>query len=529
MVTLIVPTSALWGLVSIPIFGSVAVLFIVLAMLYELNYDMHRAAMADAKAVKLGGRLTEIVASVPGIVWESRTEPGAKIRKTTFISNYVQKLLGYTPEEWMREQPGLQVVPEEDRERVERESDEVIKSGKEAVSEFRWITKEGHIRWVENHLSPIVDQEAGIVGLRGVALDVTDRRTAQQALRESESFNRTILSSLNAHVCVLDQDGRIISVNHAWTAFALENGLASEASVGPGVSYLDVCRKAIEGAELAQVALDGVKGVCDGTREYFQLEYPCDSPTEKRWFLMIVTPLKGDKGGAVVVHNDITQLKLAQEAVQDLSGRLMNAQEKERARLARELHDDLSQSIALLAIQLGMLQTDAKGIRFKDQLGQLVSDTQRLSKDVHRISHELHPSKLVDLGLEAALRGFCREFSAAHGLQIDLVADDLPSDLSQDISLCLYRISQESLQNIIKHSGASSAQVSLRSGAAEVRLSVCDNGNGFNPETAKAKGGLGLVSIGERLQRLRGKVDIITAVGEGTKVEITIPIGVRHE
>jgi len=430
----------------------------------------------------------------------------------------------------MREQPGLQVVPEEDRERVARESDEVIKSGKEAVSEFRWITKEGRIRWVENHLSPIVDQEAGIVGLRGVALDVTDRRTAQQALRESESFNRAILSSLNAHVCVLDQDGRIISVNHAWTAFALENGLALAASVGPGVSYLDVCRKAIEGAELAQVALDGVKAVCDGTQEYFQLEYPCDSPTEKRWFLMIVTPLKGDTGGAVVVHNDITQLKLAQQAVDELSGRLMNAQEKERARLARELHDDLSQSIALLAIQLGMLQTNASDIgHVKDQLGQLVSDTQRLSKDVHRISHQLHPSKLVDLGLEAALRGFCREFSAAHGLRIDLVADGLPTDLSQDISLCLYRIAQESLQNVLKHSGASLAEVSLGSGAAEVRLSVCDNGNGFDLAAAKAKGGLGLVSIGERLQRLRGKVDIITAVGEGTKVEITIPIGVRHE
>src|SRR5204863_3572173 len=109
--------------------------------------------------------------------------------------------------------------------------------------------------------------------------------------------------------------------------FALDNGLVSDASVGPGVSYLDVCRKAAEGADLAQIALDGVTAVCNGTKEYFQLEYPCHSPTEKRWFLMMVTPLKGDRGGAVVVHTDITDRKLAEEAVQESEARFRNMAE----------------------------------------------------------------------------------------------------------------------------------------------------------------------------------------------------------
>ncbi len=226
--------------------------------------------------------------------------------------------------------------------------------------------------------------------------------------------------------------------------------------------------------------------------------------------------------GAIV---DITKLKLAQEAVHDLSHRLLNAQEKERARLARELHDDLSQSIALLAIQLGMLQNEPKDLGYvKVQLGLLVSDAQTLSKDVHRISHELHPSKLGELGLEAALRSFCSEFSAAHRLQVDLVADGLPSDLSQDISLCLYRIAQESLQNVIKHSGAASAGVNVRSENGHVRLSVFDDGKGFDLNAAKAKGGLGLVSIDERLQRVNGKIDIVSAIGEGARVEVSVPI-----
>jgi PAS domain S-box-containing protein len=773
---------SLWGLAPIPSTASFAVLWIIAPVLYELNYNMHRAAMAETRAAELGGQLTEIVASVPGVVWESRAEPGAKARKTTFISGYVQKLLGYTPEEWIREQPGLQVVSEEDRERVVRESDDVIKSGMEAVSEFRWITKDGRIRWVENHLSPIIDQEAGIVGLRGVALDVTERRTAQQALRESESFNRTILSSLNTHVCVLDREGRIISVNHAWASFALENGLASEASVGPGVSYLDVCGKAAEGAELAQVALDGVKAVCDGTREYFQLEYPCHSPTEKRWFLMTVTPLKGDKGGAVVVHNDITdrelaaeaaresrarlaetldqlqlsasaanvgmwtrkvgddemwvsekaaeiwgfseedeftreklfqkmdptdreivltsvrdveagksefeleyrilqkdgnvrwiytrgegaslngdriirgaivditkqkiaearltetldqlqlsaaagnvgmwtrrigdetfwlseqaaeiwdfphgmkvtledlflqihpadretftttiqeveagkneyqmeyrflsedgsvrwihsrgkvekangervirgavvditRLKMAEEAIRDLSGRLMSAQEEERARLARELHDDLSQRIAMLSVHLVGLKNDPKDLDFvKVRLESLASQVEQLIGDVHRISHELHPAMVAQLGLEAALGGLCSEFATAHSLKIDFEAKDLPRDLPQEISLCLYRITQESLQNVVKHSGAASTHVDVRSEGGEIHLSVSDNGNGFDTSATRTRETLGLISIDERVRAVKGHAKIVSAVGAGTSVEVHIPV-----
>ena len=159
--------------------------------------------------------------------------------------------------------------------------------------------------------------------------------------------------------------------------------------------------------------------------------------------------------GAIV---DITKLKMAEEAIHDLSGKLMNAQEKERARLARELHDDLSQSIALLSIQLATLRNEPKDIAYvKDQLDQFVSDVERLSADVHRISHELHPARLTQLGLETALHGFCRELSAAHPLEIDFEAENLPRDLPQDISLCLYRVTQESLQNVIKHSGAAAA------------------------------------------------------------------------
>jgi PAS domain S-box-containing protein len=260
----------------------------------------------------------------------------------------------------------------------------------------------------------------------------------------------------------------------------------------------------------------------------FQFEYRIISKDENvRWIHSRgkVELVKGARfvRGAVV---DITKLKVAEQAIHELSGKLMNAQEKERARLARELHDDLSQSIALLSIQLATLRNKPKDLEYvKDQLDRFVADVDRLSVDVHRISHELHPARLSHLGLETALRGFCRELSAAHPLEIDFEAESVPRDLPDDISLCLYRVTQESLQNVIKHSGAAAARVSVKLENGEIRLSVSDNGNGFNPSARKAKEALGLISIDERVRAVKGEASVISAVGTGTRIEVHVPIG----
>jgi signal transduction histidine kinase len=259
----------------------------------------------------------------------------------------------------------------------------------------------------------------------------------------------------------------------------------------------------------------------------FQIEYRTLKDANVRWIHSRgrVETVNGARfiRGAVV---DITKLKMAEEAIHDLSGKLMNAQEKERARLARELHDDLSQSIALLSIQLATLRRNPKDLEHvKKQLDQFVSDIERLLVDVHRISHELHPAKLTQLGLETALHGFCRELSKAHPLEIDFEAENLPRDLPHDISVCLYRVTQESLQNVIKHSGALSARVSVKLENGEVRLSVSDNGNGFDPSAKKAKEALGLISIDERVRAVKGEAKVISAVGAGTRIEVHVPVG----
>jgi len=144
------------------------------------------------------------------------------------------------------------------------------------------------------------------------------RKRAEEALLESENLNRAILSSLDTHVAVLDRQGKIISVNSVWNDFARDNGVTRKARVGRGLNYLEVCRQAADtGDHLALRALAGIQAVCEGSSEYFRLEYPCHSPAEQRWFLMLVTPLKRSEGGAVVAHNDITERKRAEAALRD--------------------------------------------------------------------------------------------------------------------------------------------------------------------------------------------------------------------
>src|SRR5436190_704756 len=227
--------------------------------------------------------------------------------------------------------------------------------------------------------------------------------------------------------------------------------------------------------------------------------------------------------GAIV---DITNLKLAEEAVRELSHKLINAQENERARLARELHDDLSQSIALLSMQMTRLRNESKSLDYvKDQLDHLISDVYRMVGDVRRISHELHPAMLSQLGLEAALRDSLREVSAAHPLEIGFKAENLSRNLPEDVSLCLYRVTQESVQNVIKHSAATSAQVTIKAEHGKIHLSVSDNGHGFDREAARGKDSLGLISIDERVRAVKGEAKVISAVGAGTKIEVHIPFG----
>jgi two-component system sensor kinase FixL len=219
---------------------------------------------------------------------------------------------------------------------------------------------------------------------------------------------------------------------------------------------------------------------------------------------------------------DITKRKQAEEAAHNLSGRLIYAQEVERMRIARDLHDDLSQSLALLSVELEVFGQSQPARLVKIQ--EFSAQVKRLSSEVHRLSHDLHPAKLEQLGLVAAVRGFCKEFAAAHEMAIEFADRSVPRAIPEDTALCLYRIAQEALHNVVKHSGGTTARVELTMECSELRLTIADDGVGFDPETMHANGSLGLISMSERARFVHGLLSVKSHTGKGTRVEVRVPI-----
>lgn len=230
---------------------------------------------------------------------------------------------------------------------------------------------------------------------------------------------------------------------------------------------------------------------------------------------------------------DITERKLAEVNLQKyqqellaLTGRLMQAQETESRRIARELHDDLNQELALLAVELDMLGKSSQSSpqQLTEQLHGLSSRVKQLSTFVHDLSHQLHPAKIEQLGLVASLRGLCRDLSINHDLIIDFVDEDVTSFLADPVGLCLYRIAQEGLHNAVKHSEAAEITINLREDSGGLTMTISDNGKGFSPENHLESTGLGLLSMRERLRLVNGTIQIDSQPGKGARIEVRIPL-----
>ena len=215
----------------------------------------------------------------------------------------------------------------------------------------------------------------------------------------------------------------------------------------------------------------------------------------------------------------------AELAIRDLSGRLLSAQEDERRRIARELHDNLSQQMALLAIGIEEVamrpgQSAAKVARSMRELHQRTAE---ISTEIHNLSHRLHSSKLEALGLVSALRGHCQEL-LAQGIHVNFHDENVPRSLPQEVKLCLFRIGQEGLSNVVKHSGARDAHVTLCTTGDALALTVADSGRGFDETTAAIQEGLGLASMRERVRLLSGEFIVRTQPGQGTTIIASVPI-----
>ena len=245
--------------------------------------------------------------------------------------------------------------------------------------------------------------------------------------------------------------------------------------------------------------------------------------TRWAWTVSLIIIL-GLSALAAYLQNSRKQLQAAKESQRYLGGMLIKAQEQERTRLASELHDDFSQRIALLALEMenvaDAIQASAK--EASERLRALSGAVTEIGADLHTLSHRLHSSTLENLGLVPGVSALCREFSAQTGIAIDFSSQDVPRTVPSDVALCLFRIVQETLRNVQKHSGATQAQVSLRMVDNKLVLSVGDKGRGFNVDERPDKNGLGIRSMEERMRLIGGHFRIRSEPGNGAFVEASV-------
>jgi len=267
-------------------------------------------------------------------------------------------------------------------------------------------------------------------------------------------------------------------------------------------------------------------------RRHFSIEYRLRRHDgEYRWLLDHGVPRfleNRDFAGYIGCCIDISDEKEAKAARAEISGRMIHAQEQERARIARELHDDINQRLALLANGLQELRHSHNGTR-EDQsqeLSNLWRLTGEIATDIQHLSHQLHPSKLSYLGLAAATRDLCNEFSRQHKIPVEFTVHDLPQHIDETLSLSLFRTVQEALRNVAKHSQARHVQVALHRHTDTLHLKVSDDGVGFNPEFVRNHG-LGLISMRERMRLAGGEFFIRSSPSAGTQIEAAAPAAMK--
>jgi PAS domain S-box-containing protein len=264
--------------------------------------------------------------------------------------------------------------------------------------------------------------------------------------------------------------------------------------------------------------------------EHFDLTFRMWASDGRLVWIQNLISVDPRKEGSTKLHGfmiDVSERKRAEDALKDLGGRLLAAQEEERRRVARELHDDFNQRLAVLSIELEQLGRQIqKPLRLRESVQRLQSQAQEIAAEIHRLSYKLHPSKLDHLGLAAAIKSLCAELTESGKLNVEFHQTGFPAELERDVTLCIFRIAQEGLRNCVKHSGADTARVVLTRTRNAVRLLVSDNGCGFDTTTALMEKGLGFISMKERLHILDGKINVYSKPLRGTRIEVSVPLEV---
>ena len=383
---------------------------------------------------------------------------------------------------------------------------------------------DGVFRSFLTRVMPIKDAEGRVVRWFGTNTDITKLRDAQEALRTSEE--RLRMGQWAAHIGTFEWIIRTgVSI---WTP-------ELEAMYGLPLGGFGGTKTAFENL----VHPDDRSRVIDLIDEAVKT----GQPTEGEWRVVwpdgslhwiaargqVFLNESGEPSRMFGVHLDVTERKQAEEVLSGMTRKLVEAQEQERARIARELHDDITQRLAMLAIEIEQLQEHPETpSKVRDRADELSRRTKEISTDVQALSHELHSSKLDYLGIVGGMKSWCSEFGERQGMEIEFKSSGLPNSLPSETSLCLFRVLQEALHNAAKYSGVKRVDVQLREESCEIHLIVSDLGKGFDVASAMQDRGLGVTSMQERVRLVGGTIVIDSKPLGGTTIHVRVPLAAER-
>lgn len=397
------------------------------------------------------------------------------------------------------------------------------------AEEDQWHRADGQVAWLRWEIRPWGSRNGLPEGILIFSEDITQRKQMQEMLRESEATTRALLETAAQAILAIDGGGRIVLANK--TAAEMFGYETSHELLGRPLEMLVPerlrSRHEIHRAEFSSnpktrpmgtgVELSGLRK--NGSE--FPIEVSLSSVATRRGPLAVsfVSDITARKQAETALRNSEQQLRA-------LAGSLLTAQENERRRVARELHDDVTQRLAFLSIELGKLGSEIPDSleETRARVRALQDQTLRVSGEVRRLSHGLHPSVIADFGLSVALEEYCQEFEKAQGVHVEFEGLVEDSELDASGATCLYRIAQESMRNAVNHGRATHVRVELSAGARSMQLRIKDNGLGFSTDGARTKTGLGVVSMQERIRLVNGNLVLSSKVGAGTEITASVPL-----
>jgi len=471
-----------------------------------VDLTSHKSASDALRESEAKFRL--VAETAPCAIWILQGE------RLVYVNRHAENLSGYSRGELFSMNPWDLVDPEFRSMGQQRSSARLRGETPEPRYQFRIRTKSGELRWLD--FTGARTNFEGKPAILATAFDITAIKRSEQQLLERTMYLDALIANSPLGIVTKDQQNRVVFCN---PAFERMFHYSQNELQGRDIDDIIASHDLEDANRMTFAVRSG--GVVHATTQRRRKDSTLIDVE-----LHGIRVFSGDTFvGAFAIYQDITERRRSEEKLQALRNRLTRTQEEERSRIARDLHDDIGQRLALLTIDLEQMKlaSEQAGSALARELEALVRTAGEITSDVHNVSRRLHPSQVELLGLAPALNNFCKEFANRNSMRIQFTSACLTCKVPEEASLCLFRVAQEAIRNVHKHSGCPEALVELDEVSGFLRLRISDRGNGFDPTSAEASQGLGLLSMEERLRSMGGELFVHSRPGGGTCIEASIP------